>query len=111
MVAHLDQGQVRVFGGDEYIRRYLAGSSGRIFYKGVMSFYPLLSDKEQMQQLDGWLVSQVWKAVKMRERLLAKWGFTRSHVFPFNAPRTDFATTLRSAKVGKRRLYAIPTSS
>ncbi|MEG3790642.1 reverse transcriptase domain-containing protein [Lysobacter sp. CCNWLW3] len=94
---------------DEYIRRYLSGSSGRIFYKGVMSFYPLLSDKLQMQELDGWLVNQVWKGLRMRERLLKKWGYNRSYMFPFNVSRKEFAAALRAEKVGKRRLYAIPS--
>lgn len=94
---------------DEYIRRYLAGSSGRLFYKGVMSFYPLLSDKSQMQELDGWLVNQVWKAVRMRGRLLASWRYSRAHMFPFNVLRSEFVEVFRTHKVGKRRLYAIPS--
>lgn len=94
---------------DDYIRRFLAGSSGRLFYKGVMSFYPLLSDKEQMQMLDGWLVNQVWKAVKMRERLLIKWKYPRSYMFPFNVKRQEFAPHLRARRVNGSRLYSIPS--
>ena len=94
---------------DEYIRRFLAGSSGRLFYKGVMSFYPLLSDKAQMQELDGWLVNQVWKAIRLRDKLLTKWKYSRSHMFPFNVPRAEFAEALRAHKVGKQRLYSIPS--
>ncbi len=94
---------------EEYVRRFLAGSSGRLFYKGVMSFYPLLSDKGQMQDLDGWLVNQVWKSVRLRERLLKKWGYERSHSFPFSADRSTLANDYRRQKVGKRRLYTIPS--
>ena len=94
---------------EDFIWRFLAGSSGRLFYKGVMSFYPLLSDKVQMTRLDGWLVNQVWKAVRLRLKLLHKWGYSRSHSFPFNVARKDFVETLRERKVYGRRLYAIPS--
>lgn len=94
---------------DDYIRRYLAGSSGRVFYKGVMSYYPLLTDKEQMQELDGWLVNQVWKAVRKRDSLLTKWNYSRRYMFPFNVHRSDFTKVLRSKKVFGKKLYSIPS--
>jgi hypothetical protein len=93
---------------DDYIRRYLAGSSGRLFYKGVMSFYPLLSDKKQMRELDGWLVNAVWKSLRKRDRLLKKWKYAPT-TFPFNVSRSTFASQLRAKKIGKQRLYAIPS--
>lgn len=95
---------------EEFISRYLAGGSGRLFYKGVMSFYPLLSDKMQMQELDGWLVNQTWKAMRLRARLLKnKWAFDRWHSFPFNLGREEFVAKLRARKVHGKRLYAIPS--
>ncbi|NJC32503.1 hypothetical protein GGR79_004063 [Xanthomonas arboricola] len=94
---------------DDYIRRYLAGSSGRVFYKGVMSYYPLLTDKEQMQELDGWLVNQVWKAVRKRDSLLTKWNYSRSYMFPFNVHRSVFIKVLRSKKFLGKKLYSIPS--
>lgn len=95
---------------EDYIARFLAGGSGRLFYKGVMSFYPLVSDKRQMQELDGWLVNQVWKAVRLRGRLLdRKWGYRRWHSFPFNLSRSEFVDALREEKVLGKRLYAIPS--
>jgi RNA-directed DNA polymerase len=95
---------------EEYVTRFLAGGSGRLFYKGVMSFYPLISDKKQMQDLDGWLVNQVWKAVRLRGRILdKKWHYNRWHSFPFCLQRNDFVDQLRSRKVHKKRLYAIPS--
>jgi len=94
---------------DEFIRRFLAGSTGHIFYKGVMSFYPLLTDKQQMCDLDGWLVNQVWKAVRMRLRLLVKWKFNRAGDFPFNVPRAKFVADLRTYKKHGRGRYSIPS--
>lgn len=94
---------------EDFISRYLAGHSSHLFYKGAMSFYPLLSDKRQMEELDGWITNQVWKAVRLRLRLLDKWGHHRAGRFPFNIARASFPESLRSVKVGKRRLYAIPS--
>lgn len=95
---------------EEYVTRFLAGGSGRLFYKGVMSFYPLISDKKQMQELDGWLVNQVWKAVRLRGRIFhKKWGYNRWHSFPFCLQREEFVTQLRARKVYRKRLYAVPS--
>lgn len=94
---------------EEFIRRYLAGSSSRLFYKGLMSYYPLLSDKSQMQELDGWLANEVMKAIRLRNRLLKRWKFDRSKSFPFNVPRLNFVERMRAEKRGKRRPYALPS--
>ncbi len=94
---------------DDFLRRYLAGSSGRIFYKGVMSFYPLISDKDQMRELDGWLVSQVQKSVNLRKKLLMAWRYNRSHLFPFNVARSEIPKAFRDKKIDDRSLLAIPS--
>lgn len=47
-----------MYGGlsGEQIRNYIQGRSKRIYFKGLMSFYPLVNDISQLKQLDGWLV-------------------------------------------------------
>lgn len=94
---------------DDFLRRYLAGSSGRIFYKGVMSFYPLISDKDQMRELDGWLISQVQKTVTLRKKLLMAWRYNRSHLFPFNVARSEIPKAFRERRIDNRSLLAIPS--
>ncbi|WP_232000496.1 reverse transcriptase domain-containing protein [Pseudomonas asplenii] len=90
---------------DEMISNYINGASNRIFFKGTMSFYPLLNDESQLRQLDTWLVLAVFKSIKLRKSLLSKHGYNRSHSSPFNIRKKDIASTLRKQKVdGKKRL-------
>ena len=64
---------------------YLKGRKKALHFKGVMSFYPLLSDLNQLRALDGWLVSTVARAVQTRSRRLLSHGFDRQHFFPLQS--------------------------
>ena len=44
-------------------------------FKGLMSFYPLIDDTSALQELDSWLATQTWLALRQRGRLLTKQGF------------------------------------
>ncbi|MCV5707074.1 hypothetical protein OFN27_28300, partial [Escherichia coli] len=37
---------------EDMLSAYINGRSNRIFFKGIMSFYPLINDEEQMRSLD-----------------------------------------------------------
>jgi hypothetical protein len=39
-------------------------------FQGVMSFYPLIDDNEQLRALDEWILNRVWLAMRKRARLL-----------------------------------------
>lgn len=54
--------------------------------RGVLSFYPLVDDAEQMKSLDGWLVNALSQAVCKRHAKLAQLGI--------KAPRLDRTTLL-----------------
>jgi hypothetical protein len=84
------------------IRNYLNGSSNHIFFKGVMSFYPLIDNENQMRSLDGWLVTAIHKALKKRASLLKKWGYDRYGVFPFNVKKKNVPLEFRV--VGGKKL-------
>jgi RNA-directed DNA polymerase len=64
------------------VRRYLYGglSNGQLYaflrgqiptihFKGLMSFYPLVNDDEQLSKLDGWLINTFKQALRLREKL------------------------------------------
>jgi RNA-directed DNA polymerase len=89
---------------DDMIRNYLTGSSSHIFFKGVMSAYPLIDDEEQMRSLDGWLVTAIYKSLRKRAALLKKWGYDRSGMFPFNVRRRDVPITFRMLGGKKLRI-------
>ena len=43
-------------------------------FKGLMSFYPLVTSHEQFSELDGWLISVLRRALKERSRVLLGLG-------------------------------------
>lgn len=84
-----------MYGGlsKKQIKDYLSGRSKRIYFKGVMSFYPLVDDVKQLTMLDGWLLSVIYRAVKLRSKLLLIHGHNRLSRFPFNASRSELLKT------------------
>lgn len=101
-----------MYGGlsKKQIKDYLAGRTKRIYFKGVMSFYPLVNDTEQLIALDGWLLSVIYRAVQHREQLLRnKWNFNRSHSFPFNQSREQLLEKCAKTKLNGKYLLEIPS--
>ncbi len=100
-----------MYGGlsNKQIKDYLSGRTKRIYFKGVMSFYPLVDDVEQLTQLDGWVLSVVHRALRLRCKLLATHGFSRSHSFPFNASRKVLLTRCAKYIISGKNLLEIPS--
>ena len=94
---------------DQMIANYLNGSSSRIFFKGVMSFYPLINDEIQLRELDGWLVNAVFKTLRIRSKMLKNWKFNVDHNFPFNVTRKNLPEEFRSRRIKGRKLLQIPS--
>ncbi|HEJ1156635.1 TPA: RNA-dependent DNA polymerase [Pseudomonas aeruginosa] len=94
---------------DEMISNYINGASNKIFFKGTMSFYPLINDESQLKNLDRWLVMTVYKSIKLRQKLLATHGHHCGHSFPFNIPKKEIASGLRSQKIGGKRRFQLPS--
>lgn len=104
------------------IRRYLYGEllnrdlidfiKGRrkyLQFKGVMSFYPLVNDREQLTMLDGWLVSVIYRAIQKRAALLVLHGYDRYHSFPFSLAKKDLLEGLKKKKIKGKSLLEIPS--
>jgi RNA-directed DNA polymerase len=94
---------------DEMIRNYLSGSSSRIFFKGIMSFYPLINNEAQLKELDGWLVSAIYKSLRERAHLLYRWGHNRYRIFPFNVSRKNVTKEFKEKIIRGKRLLQIPS--
>ena len=88
---------------------YVKGRRRSLHFKGVMSFYPLLNDIDQLKSLDGWLVSAVARCVQARSELLLSHGFDRRHSFPFDVPRDSILTRYRKKRFGGKRLLELPS--
>jgi hypothetical protein len=94
---------------ESMLESYLTGRSTRIFFKGIMSFYPLINNEQQMKELDGWLVNAIFKAVQKRSKLLIFHRQSRSHSFPFNASRKNLLIGCNRFKVHGKRLLNYPS--
>jgi len=88
---------------------YLMGRQKYLYFKGVMSFYPLLTDVDQLKELDGWLVSVINRSVKKRAKLLSSHGYHREHDFPFSVRRQDMLARYRRKRIKGKRLLEIPS--
>jgi hypothetical protein len=95
---------------DEVIRRYLDGTYKRLKFKGVMSFYPLIDDEDQLRQLDGWLLSSIYLALKKRQKLFKRFRYDVGGQFPFNLSRQELLNECKRKEYGGQQgLMAIPS--
>lgn len=59
---------------EDKLRRLRDGRARRVHYPGVMSYFPLVTDIVQLQELDGWLLHTVYTSLSARGRALAALG-------------------------------------
>jgi len=93
------------------LRKYLNGTYSQLSFKGIMSFYPLINDEDQMIELDRWLLSTILNTLKKRKRLLLK---TNPHFnteqFPFNCKGKDLIRVSKKIKIyHKEGLVQLPS--
>lgn len=96
---------------ENVLRRYVNGAYKRLSFKGIMSFYPLITDEHQMKYLDQWLVSTIINVIRKREKLLILHNPNfNSNQFPFNCNKDLFIEKCKNEKVlGKKGLMQIPS--
>lgn len=93
------------------LKKYLNGTYKKLSFKGIMSFYPLVTDENQMKELDNWLVSTILNVLNLRKKLLV------THVanfnvfqFPFNYDKDELVEICRESFVyGKKGLIELPS--
>lgn len=67
------------------LKKYLNGTYKHLSFKGIMSFYPLINDENQMLEMDRWLLSTILNTLKKRKGLLLKESpHFNIEQFPFN---------------------------
>ena len=96
---------------DKQLEDYIAGKIGRLSFKGLMSFYPLVTDEEQLKELDGWMVHTVYHAVQKRLKLFQEHGIRRLPPrFPFKVPHDTLVEDFSNKHYkGKRTTYRLPS--
>jgi RNA-directed DNA polymerase len=88
---------------------YIKGRKKSLHFKGVMSFYPLLDDEEQLRKLDGWLLSTIDRCVQKRSKMLLSHKHDKRHSFPFNCRRKDIIQSYRKKRPHGKRLLEVPS--
>lgn len=95
---------------DKMLRNYLSGDYKRLNFKGLMSFYPLLDDENQLKELDRWLIATILNALKKRKKLLLKHGHNRANQFPFYANSKELLEICKKTVIyGKKGIMEIPS--
>lgn len=87
------------------LKKFLNGTYVKLNFKGIMSFYPLVNDEEQMRELDRWLLSTIINALRKREKLLQAFSYPTNY-FPFQLRGEDLLAACK-AKAGG--LFRIPS--
>jgi len=94
---------------ERQLYRFWKGYTRRLQFKGLMSFYPLVDDKDQLRELDGWLLATFDRALKRRAALLLEKGFDRRDQFPFNVHGQELLKQCARATIHGKRLLRIPS--
>lgn len=55
---------------EKEVRRFQNGGIPPMSFEGVMAFFPLVDDYEQLLSLDSWMSTRVWLVMRKRARLL-----------------------------------------
>lgn len=79
LVTCLNEVRRYVYGGlnHEQLRKFIEENIRLPQMRGLMSFYPLVTDCEQLKALDGWLVNILFRAQRERCRALTALGHTQ----------------------------------
>lgn len=97
----LKQVRYYLYGGltEEKLRRFIAGKVPDLRFRGVMSYYPIVTDIQQLARLDGWLAYTLKQSLRLRERL---W---RSHshgsLMALPGPTSSWIDELDQSDTGK----------
>jgi len=92
---------------DKQIDGYRKGVIKKLVFKGIMSFYLLVDDRNQLQELDSWLRRTVVSTLKLRKKLLQNHKIFVS-AFPYNLTYQNIqnASWVEDPKKG---IYRIPS--
>jgi RNA-directed DNA polymerase len=85
---------------ESQVRRFHRGAIPPMTFEGVMSFFPLVNDQAALQELDAWIATQVWLAIRKRARLLS--GSVSAFPEPWLRDREElFRLIVRSTRTSK----------
>ncbi|MPT48827.1 MAG: hypothetical protein E2598_10465 [Sphingobium sp.] len=79
LVTCLNEMRRYLYGGlrEDQVIEFIDGNAVLPFVKGLMAFYPLVTDPKPLVELDGWLESVIRRALRERVRILAAHGIAQ----------------------------------
>lgn len=94
------------------LKKYMNGTYKVLSFKGIMSFYPLINDVEQLKELDDWLISTIMNVLRRRRRLLYRAfpGQFDPYQLPFYLNKNDLIQYCKNTVIdNKKGLLEIPS--
>ena len=93
---------------ESQVRRFQQGAIPPMTFEGVMSFFPLVNDQAALRELDSWIATQVWLAIRKRANLLK--GSVTAFPEPWTRERQElFRLVVTSTRTGKRVDLRLPS--
>jgi RNA-directed DNA polymerase len=86
---------------ESQLRKYMARQTPLMRYHGLMSFYPVVNDEAVLKHIDGWLLNSVYRALRLRGRLLAKAGLLKLPI-PHGLPKSEILKLRHITREGKK---------
>ncbi|HFK5509424.1 RNA-dependent DNA polymerase [Elizabethkingia anophelis] len=94
------------------LKKYMNGTYKVLSFKGIMSFYPLINDVNQLKDLDEWLISTIMNILRLRRKLLLN-AFPNEFDFeqiPFTMSKNQLLDYCKNTVIrGKKGLLEIPS--
>ncbi|CAA6813830.1 MAG: Retron-type reverse transcriptase [uncultured Sulfurovum sp.] len=93
------------------LKKYINGTYKKLSFKGIMSFYPLVDDEQQMLKLDKWLISTILNVLSKRKALLVvNNSLFDINQFPFNLSKDELIEYCKVKIVFRKKgLMQIPS--
>ncbi|GAB3858925.1 hypothetical protein GCM10028822_34680 [Hymenobacter terrigena] len=77
------------------LANYIKGNFKKLTFKGVMSYYPLVTDDEQLKCLDKWFVSTILNVLRLRNKILTPTYGSQVTRFPYNLNSASLISVCR----------------
>ena len=77
-VTTLSQLRRYMYGGldDTKLKKFRFGEIKSLYFRGVMSYFPIVNDEKQLKDLDGWLINSIKHALQKRKSLFLLKGIS-----------------------------------
>lgn len=93
------------------LKKYINGTYKILTFKGIMSFYPLINDTNQLLKLDKWLLSTILNILRLRREILKEKVTNFDYdQFPYNKNKEQLLSNCKNMVIGgKKGLLEIPS--